>query len=340
MSKQRNSAVLVLVEDLWEFSLWVWNNFLFSSVQLGDHHQCTPAWRCSPTSASCATVRWRMCRSSWGSPGIGNILLSIRGLLRISILFDLVPPDHDGVLIVFPCSSSDIHCFPMVSLPLSFAVFLTSWVIYSCKVIRNYHSLKSGFDPVYCASSSRRQMPQEQKVNSSGMCFKQEWHWTVLDICPVSCDSMLPISWIVRLDSTLNFMEFSGFPKSSGIDLVREPFLNFPLLLEFVPFSLHLPRSHLVQFHQLWGRLKIQALLSQQVTQYFASVSWRQEVLGYLLGTLILSLHQFPGAGRRTLRCVLPLLRLPGTLECNLRCGTRRRESFKWRPFSFREITL
>ena len=48
------------------------------------------------------------------------------GLLRISILFILLPPDHNGVLVVFPCSSSGVHCFPMVFLPLSFAVFLVS----------------------------------------------------------------------------------------------------------------------------------------------------------------------------------------------------------------------
>ena len=52
--------------------------------------------------------------------------------------------------------------------------------------------------------------------------------------------------------------------------------------------------------------------------------------------TLILSLHslhQFPGAGRRTLRGVLLLLllllRLSNTLTYTLRCGTRRQESSK-----------
>ena len=70
-------------------------------------------------------------------------------------------------------------------------------------------------------------MPQEQKLNPSGMCFKEERHWTVLDICPNSCNSMLSNSWIVRLGSSLKFMEFSGFPKSSRIDLAREPFRKF-----------------------------------------------------------------------------------------------------------------
>ena len=43
-----------------------------------------------------------------------------------SILFILLPPGHNGAFIVFPCPSSGIHCCPMISLPLSFAVFLTS----------------------------------------------------------------------------------------------------------------------------------------------------------------------------------------------------------------------
>ena len=47
-------------------------------------------------------------------------------LLRISMLFVLLPPDYDGALVVFPCSSSGVHCFPMVLLPLSFTVFLAS----------------------------------------------------------------------------------------------------------------------------------------------------------------------------------------------------------------------
>ena len=41
-----------------------------------------------------------------------------------------------------------------------------------------------------------------------------------------SYNSMLPISCIMRLDSSRNFKEFSGFPRSSRIDFVREPFLN------------------------------------------------------------------------------------------------------------------
>ena len=49
----------------------------------------------------------------------------------------------------------------------------------------------------------------------------------VLHICPNSCNSMLPISWMMRLDSSLNFIVFFGFPRSSRTDFVREPFLSF-----------------------------------------------------------------------------------------------------------------
>ena len=49
----------------------------------------------------------------------------------------------------------------------------------------------------------------------------------VLDICSSSCDSILPNSWIVRLDSSLNLMDFHVFPKSSMIDLVWYPVRNF-----------------------------------------------------------------------------------------------------------------
>ena len=46
-----------------------------------------------------------------------------KGLLRISVLFMRLQPDYN-VPVVFPCSSSGIHCFPMVLLPQSFAMLL------------------------------------------------------------------------------------------------------------------------------------------------------------------------------------------------------------------------
>ena len=46
--------------------------------------------------------------------------------LRISILFVLLPPDHDGDVTLPSCSSSGIHCFPMISVPLNFAMSFTS----------------------------------------------------------------------------------------------------------------------------------------------------------------------------------------------------------------------
>ena len=68
------------------------------------------------------------------------------GFLRISILLVLLPPDQNGVVTLFLCSSSGIHCFPMVFLSLNFTVSL----IHSRRVTKNCHSLESGFDSVYC----------------------------------------------------------------------------------------------------------------------------------------------------------------------------------------------
>ena len=68
----------------------------------------------------------------------------------------------------------------------------------------------------------------------------------VLDICPNSYSSRLPSSWMMRLDSSLNFIKFSGFVRSSPIDFVCEPDLNFQLLLVLSPFALHPSRLHWV----------------------------------------------------------------------------------------------
>ena len=104
------------------------------------------------------------------------------GLLRISILFILLPPDYDGALIVFPCSSSGVHCFPMVCV--------------SCLLSDPLAQGNENLDLILfiVSSSGRRQTPQEQKVSNSSMRLKHEWRWTVLDICPNSYNSMLPIS--------------------------------------------------------------------------------------------------------------------------------------------------
>ena len=45
----------------------------------------------------------------------------------------------------------------------------------------------------------------------------------VLDMCPNSYSSILPCSWMVRLDSSLKIIKFSSFLRSSRIDFVYEP---------------------------------------------------------------------------------------------------------------------
>ena len=69
--------------------------------------------------------------------------------LGFSIHFVVLPFEHDGIIVVFSCSSVDVSCFPMVFLPLSCAMSFTSWVIHSCMVVGNYHNFKLGFDSLY-----------------------------------------------------------------------------------------------------------------------------------------------------------------------------------------------
>ena len=169
------------------------------------------------TDASDARVRKKGCRLSWGSPGIGNIILSIRGL---AANFDTLHPLATWLRwcpVVFPCSSSGIHCFPMVLEPLSLAVLLASWAIHPCTAIRDYQSLESVFFLFIVSSSGQRQTPQEDKVNPSGMCFKHEWHWTVLEYL----SQLLRLDVAQFTDDATWFLaefqkEFSGFPRSHG----------------------------------------------------------------------------------------------------------------------------
>ena len=195
-----------------------------------------PAWRSSSLNTSVIVIsyRWlwcqvqfRRCRSSWGGPGIGKFFLSIRGLAENFDTFRLLSPDHNGVVSVFPSSSSGIHCFPMVSLPLSFAVF---FFFMSTLLVQGNKELESGFDPLYCFFIRSKTNAAAQKVSPSGMCFNQ------LDIDPSSCNSMLPSSWIVRLESSLNLMDFSDGSKSSMVYLVREPLRKFCTTSWICPF--------------------------------------------------------------------------------------------------------
>ena len=112
----------------------------------------------------------------------------------------------------------------------------------------------------------------------------------------------------MRLDSSLNLIDFSGRPRSSRIDFLREPFLILPQVLELVPFSLHLPRSHLVQFLQSRPTLNSGSSFSSSDSLLcfsFLTPSSSGLSVGLPCSS---SLHQFPGAGRRTLRCVLLVL--------------------------------
>ena len=195
--------------------------------------------RCFRTASAGAKLRCRIVdrREVVQVPTI--IFCLSMNLLRPSMLCVLLPPDHNGIVTLPSCSSSGILCFPMVFLPLNFAVPFTSKVILVHGEKKNYHNLKSGVDSLFLFSSlGPKHMPQEQKINP---CH----------------------------------------PKSSMIDLVWCPIVICQPLFEIDPFILHFSR-----LQSCASRLKIQALLSQQVTQYFASIPRCSVVLGCLLAPI------------------------------------------------------
>ena len=158
------------------------------------------------------------------------------GLLRISILLILLPPDYDGALIVFPCSSSGIYCFPMVLLPLSLAVLLAPWAIHSFKVTRRLSKLGIWLRSLLLflhQVEDRRHKNRKSILPVSASSMNGTGRFC--EPVPTRTTQMLPISWITGLDSSLNFTEFSGFPRSLRIDFVREPFLDFSNLSWIFP---------------------------------------------------------------------------------------------------------
>ena len=151
--------------------------------------------------------------------------------LRFSILCVTLPSEHDEIMIVSSCSSLSVSCFSMVFLSLSFVLLFTSWEIHSCKVIRNYHSLNSGF--LIKWKSSRRQMPQEQKINppvhaSSKTGIGRIWIFVLaraIQHCPVRdlYDWIQRRIWWIFLSSPI-FNDWFGMVSSS---LFVKHFLKF-----------------------------------------------------------------------------------------------------------------
>ena len=121
-SEKRNSVVLVLVEDLREFrsgseifSCFHWSRLTISIVACQRHGALVPV-PLMPGSGARDVDRREVVQVS------ATFFRPSMGMLRISVLLILVPPDVNSVLTTFPCSSSGIQCFPMILLPLSFAM--------------------------------------------------------------------------------------------------------------------------------------------------------------------------------------------------------------------------
>ena len=126
------------------------------------------------------------------------------------------------------------------------------------------------------SSTDRMQTPQEQKVNPSRMCFKHEWYWTVLDICPNSYNSML------RWTST----SFLVFPDLQQKISCVSHFLIFTLLFRICPI--------LSSSSKITSCAIPSILRSTLNSGYFFLKTW-----------LSTSLH-FPGAGSSGLSVGLP----------------------------------
>ena len=114
--------------------------------------------------------------------------------LRFSKLFVILSSEHDGIVTVPSCSSLGIFCFPMVFLPLSFAVSFTSRVIHSCKEVRNYHSLKSGFDSLYVFLIRSKTNATSAEDQSLWYVLQAKLALNGSGYLSTSCNSMLPSS--------------------------------------------------------------------------------------------------------------------------------------------------
>ena len=89
----------------------------------------------------------------------------------------------------------------------------------------------------------------------------------------------------MRLDSSLNFKGFSGFLRSSRIDFVYEPFLNFPTTSWILPIRSSSFKITSCAIPSILRSTSNHAL-SRQLTHLSAPVSWNKMSLGHLSGCL------------------------------------------------------
>ena len=123
---------------------------------------------------------------------------------------------------------------------------------------------------------------------------------------------MLPISWMMRLDSSLNFIKFSGFPfRAWAFSSFFQLFLDFAhSLFVFQDYILCNSFNTEVDFKfSSWFISPLQ----------FLGAGWLWIICRVALILFLLSFHftraQFPGAGRCTFRSVLLLLLFPRTFR-------------------------
>ena len=162
---------------------------------------------CMLQHAMCPQTRW--------NPGDDNTLLSNHEL-TCSILFIILPSEHDGIM-VFPCRTElCVFCLPMV------CPCFAAWIVRFHDVVRNRHDLGLTSDLAsLCSGEGMKHSLHEQKSNPSAEYFKQAWHCVVLEISPNSYNSKFPNRRLVRFDSSLNLLIFPFLPNSATMDSVR-----------------------------------------------------------------------------------------------------------------------
>ena len=113
------------------------------------------------------------------------------------------------------------------------SVSFTSGVFHSCQVVRNYHNLISGFDYLYWFLM--RSKTNAASAEDQSLRYVLQARLALDGSGYLSQLAQFHIAQARELcDSSLALMDFSGFPRSSIIDLVRYSVRN--LLTTFLNF--------------------------------------------------------------------------------------------------------
>ena len=204
-----NSVVLLLVEDVRAFSLWVWNFF--------------------------TCFHWS------------------------SLTIIIVAHQRDGALVLVPQMPGCVAKYAKM-----LGIWLWSFVLFPHQVADKRHKNRKSIPPVHASC-----------MNGTGR------FWISVPTNTTRCCPFCELCDLILLSTSKSFLVFHNSFCAWAISSFFHYFSDFPIR------SSSFKITSCVQFPRIWGRLYIQALLSQQVTQYSAPVSWCRVALGYVLDYLV-----------------------------------------------------